>query len=83
MSNEFSEHYGDLLTGSYDCVDRVVPNAYFSLGHLTRRVSDPVAALAGRERRGAGQHPPDAYGRTFLTVSTRLGQGARAPGHRL
>ncbi len=32
MSNEFSEHYGDLLTGSYDSVDRVVPNAYFSLG---------------------------------------------------
>jgi hypothetical protein len=33
MSNEFSEHYGDLLTGSYDCVDRIVLNAYFSLGH--------------------------------------------------
>jgi len=25
--------YGDLLTGSYDCVDRVVLNAYFPLGH--------------------------------------------------
>jgi len=25
--------YGDLLTGSYDCVDRIVLNAYFSLGH--------------------------------------------------
>ena len=33
MSNDFSEHYGDLLTGSYDCVDRIVLNAYFSLGH--------------------------------------------------
>jgi hypothetical protein len=29
----FSERYGDLLAGSYDCVDRVVLNAYFSLGH--------------------------------------------------
>jgi hypothetical protein len=29
----FSERYGDLLTGGYDCVDRVVLNAYFPLGH--------------------------------------------------
>ncbi len=33
MADSFSERYGDLLTGSYDCVDRVVLNAYFSLGH--------------------------------------------------
>ena len=25
--------YGDLLTGSYDCVDRIVLNAFFPLGH--------------------------------------------------
>lgn len=33
MPDEFSERYGDLLTGSYDCVDRIVINAYFPLGH--------------------------------------------------
>ena len=33
MCDEFSARYGDLLTGSYDCVDRVVLNAYFSLAH--------------------------------------------------
>ena len=33
MADDFSERYGDLLTGSYDCVDRVVLNAYFSPGH--------------------------------------------------
>ncbi len=33
MADVFSERYGDLLTGSYDCVDRVVLNAYFPLGH--------------------------------------------------
>lgn len=33
MADDFSERYGDLLTGSYDCVDRVVLNAYFSVGH--------------------------------------------------
>ncbi len=31
--DKLSERYGDLLRGSYDCVDRVVSNAYFSLGH--------------------------------------------------
>ena len=33
MADGFSERYGDLLVGSYDCVDRIVLNAYFSLGH--------------------------------------------------
>ena len=33
MCDEFSARYGDLLTGSYDCVDRVVLNAYFFLAH--------------------------------------------------
>ena len=30
--DDFSARYADLLTGSYDCVDRIVLNAY-SLGH--------------------------------------------------
>jgi len=33
MVDEFSDRYGDLLTSSYDCVDRIVLNAYFPLGH--------------------------------------------------
>jgi hypothetical protein len=33
MADEFSRRYGDLLTGSYDCVDRIVLNAYYPLGH--------------------------------------------------
>jgi hypothetical protein len=33
MADDFSERYGDLLTGSYDCVDRVVLNAYYAPGH--------------------------------------------------
>ena len=31
--DEFTERYADLVTGSYDCVDRIVLNAYFPLGH--------------------------------------------------
>lgn len=32
MSDQLSELYGDLLDGSYDCVDRIVLNAYFRKG---------------------------------------------------
>jgi hypothetical protein len=31
--DEFTERYADLLTGSYECVDRIVLNAFFPLGH--------------------------------------------------
>jgi hypothetical protein len=33
VADDFSARYGDLLTGSYDCVDRVVLNAFFPIGH--------------------------------------------------
>jgi hypothetical protein len=33
MADDFSERYGHLIDGSYDCVDRVVLNAYFPVGH--------------------------------------------------
>ena len=31
MADQLTERYGDLLQGSYDCVDRIVLNAYNSL----------------------------------------------------
>ena len=33
MADEFSERCREMLTGAYDCVDRIVLNAYFPLGH--------------------------------------------------
>jgi hypothetical protein len=33
MTDELSKRYGELLAGAYDCVDRIVLNAYFPLGH--------------------------------------------------
>jgi len=32
MTDGLSTLYRDLLGGSYDCVDRIVLNAYFSMG---------------------------------------------------
>jgi hypothetical protein len=33
MKDRLSSLYQDLLSGSYDCVDRIVLNAYFRMGH--------------------------------------------------
>ena len=33
MADELSDPYHYLLTGSYDCVDRIILNAYFRMGH--------------------------------------------------
>jgi len=33
MTDDFSSRYAGLLTGSYDCVDRIVLKAVFPLGH--------------------------------------------------
>lgn len=33
MADGLSSLYDDLLSGSYDCVDRIVLNAYFRMGH--------------------------------------------------
>jgi len=33
MPDSLSARYEDLLSGSYDCVDRIVLNAYFRMGH--------------------------------------------------
>ena len=46
MADEFSERYGDLLTGSYNCVDRIVLKAYYPLGHNPGWVPSVVAAAA-------------------------------------
>jgi len=33
MADRFRERYGELVDGDYDCVDRVVLNTYFAMGH--------------------------------------------------
>jgi len=32
VADDFTERYRDLLTGWYDCVDRIVLNAYYPMG---------------------------------------------------
>ena len=33
MADELSKRYVDILEGSYECVVRIVLNAYFRMGH--------------------------------------------------
>ena len=44
VADDFAARYAGLLTGSYDCVDRIVLNAYYPLGSRLGRVPDLVAA---------------------------------------
>jgi hypothetical protein len=71
-SDEFSARHGDLMSGCYDCVARIVFNAYFSLcSAQPRRI--PYLAAAARVRRSARWHPSDADGRS--AVAARCGAG--------
>ena len=49
----------------YECVDRIVLNAFFPPRAPHWRVAHLVAAAARRQRRRAGQHAPDADGGRF------------------
>lgn len=48
MRDQFSEHYEDLLDGGYNCVDRIVLNAYFPMG--SAKGLSQLVALAERIR---------------------------------
>jgi hypothetical protein len=47
MADDFSQRYGNLLTGGYDCVDRIVLNAYYPLGPTTPWGTIPVGSAPG------------------------------------
>ena len=49
MADGFSERYGDLLYGSYDCVDRIVLNGFFSMGHTAGGFRTWWRALTGSD----------------------------------
>ena len=47
-SDEFSQYYAELLQGTYDCVDRIVLNAFYPLGQTGGGVALVVATLVRR-----------------------------------
>jgi len=49
MPDQLSTLYGDLLEGSYDCVDRVILNAYFTMGQTGGALRTWWRALYGSD----------------------------------
>ena len=49
MPESLSDRYAELLSGSYDCTDRIVFEAYFRMGHTSGGHPGMVGALTGSE----------------------------------
>ena len=67
-SDAFSEYYAELLQGSYDCVDRIVLNAFFPLGQTGGGVRSWWRCLRGDDLTLDDEHLRDMAG----TFSRRL-----------
>ena len=76
MPDQLSEHYRDLLEASYDCVDRIVLNAYFRMGHDAGGFRLWWRALTGSDDTLENAHPMRLAGR----FSRRIRGYAKAQG---
>jgi len=83
VDDDFSVRYGDLLTGSYDCVDRIVLNAYYPLGHNP----GGFRVWWRRWHGDSDQDPDDAHLMRAVgpvrPPGAGMGEGERRPYHRL
>jgi hypothetical protein len=77
--DEFSERYGDLLIGSYDCVDRIVLNAYLPLGHNPGGFRVWWRRLHGDSDEQLDKHPSNADDRVVFPSRAGLGRSAGLP----
>jgi hypothetical protein len=76
MADRFSELYQDLLSGSYDCVDRIVLNGYFRQGHSAGGFRVWWQKLTGSVET-LGQCAPHEVVGAFQPTRARLGEGGR------
>jgi len=56
MRELLSDRYAELLSGSYDCVDRTMLNAYFRMGHGAVGFRVWLRALSGSEKTPDNAH---------------------------
>ena len=76
MPDELSQRYGDLLDGSYDCVDRIVLNGYFRLCYSGGGFREWWRRLMGSEEKLDNAHLMRMAGR----FSRRVRGSAKAHG---
>ena len=74
MADGLSEHYQDLLSGRYDCIDRIVLNGYFRMGHAPGGFRAWWQTLTGSDTTLDNAHLMRMAGR----FSRRLQASARA-----
>jgi hypothetical protein len=67
-SDEFSQYYAELLQGTYDCVDRIVLNAFYPLGQTGGGVRSWWRRLYGDDSNLDDEHLREMAG----TFSRRL-----------
>src|SRR5215472_16405699 len=82
MGDGLSTLYQDLLSASYDCVDRIVLNAYFRMGHNPGGFRLWWRALTGSDETLANTYLM-RMGRALQSACARLRQGPRYSGDRL
>jgi len=74
MTDGMSTLYQDLLSGSYDCVDRIVLNAYFRMGH------NPAGfRLWWRQLTGSDETLENAHLMRLQRVPTRVNRDSQGP----
>ena len=73
MADDLSVRYGNLLTGCYDCVDRIVLNAFFPFGCSPGGFRTWWRALHD----GSDEHLDDAH---LMRMAGRFGRRVRAWG---
>jgi hypothetical protein len=73
VADDLSVRYGDLLTGSYDCADRIVLNAFFPSGCSPGGFRTWWRALHG----GSDEHLDDTR---LMRMAGRFGRRVRAWG---
>ncbi len=79
----FSDRCGELLTGGYDCVDRVVLNAYYPLGHSPGGFRYWWRLLHGDDAQLDDTHLMRMAGTGVRPSGACLRRRARRPGDRL
>src|SRR2546430_14305192 len=63
--DEFSQYYAELLEGTYDCVDRIVLNAFYPLGQTGGGMRTWWRCLGGDDSTLDDAHLRDMAGRYF------------------
>ena len=79
-SDEFSEYYTELIQGTYDCVDRIVLNAFFPVGQTAGGVRSWWRWLHGDDLTLDDEHLREMRPKSFRADGRRCHADPKGPG---